>query len=332
MFCDRVKMLDFSASEVHPLGRFIRWAGLENRFLSRMVTEHNTLRLGSEVQILIMPEPEYDIRAKVHALTRVAATLYSPRFERDPQKGLEMWETDGICSTLMLHMDGVDIAVDRQQGDICMGSPLKIFLPLHGEAMDARVRHALLERLARWLMDDLSHINGRKTDPLVHLKAANIVAALLEAKPESISWVLETYGILDINITNEDDIITETQGTASQGSRIPETQVLPPSGRPVGSLQVEGSLTNTTMIADSIILFQVFEILIGHGCVPDYSSGNWLALRKDPRGLQVNARLVRDRGFRHSLQRLHRSLHHAAYRPRLSPGRAVARKRPKFLL
>lgn len=66
-FRDMVKTLDFSMQEVHDLEPFIRWACLEDRYLSRMVQETPDLGFGEKFRVL---DPRYELKRKAHGLVR----------------------------------------------------------------------------------------------------------------------------------------------------------------------------------------------------------------------------------------------------------------------
>jgi hypothetical protein len=73
-FCDKVKTLDFSDREVRSLEPFLKWAGLEDRYISRLVKETTTLGSGDKFPI---SEQRYDIRKKAHGLLRCGPSLHS---------------------------------------------------------------------------------------------------------------------------------------------------------------------------------------------------------------------------------------------------------------
>lgn len=66
-FRNLFKTLDFTMQEVHDLELFIRWADLQNRYLSQMVEEVPHLGSGDKFRV---SEPRYDLRKKAHGLVR----------------------------------------------------------------------------------------------------------------------------------------------------------------------------------------------------------------------------------------------------------------------
>lgn len=66
-FKDLVNTLDFSHQEVCRLRPFIKWAKLEDRYISRCVVEESRTEGGRELPI---SSPERDVRMKSHGLLR----------------------------------------------------------------------------------------------------------------------------------------------------------------------------------------------------------------------------------------------------------------------
>jgi hypothetical protein len=66
-FSDQAKFLDFSMDLIRDLEQFIRWARLENRYLSNAVRDISSVDLSSTRPI---SHPSLGIRNKAHALVR----------------------------------------------------------------------------------------------------------------------------------------------------------------------------------------------------------------------------------------------------------------------
>jgi hypothetical protein len=66
-FRDKAKFLDFSLDEVRQLKPFLKWAGLEERYLSATVKEVTAMEGDGQGPI---SSPERDIKKKAHALFR----------------------------------------------------------------------------------------------------------------------------------------------------------------------------------------------------------------------------------------------------------------------
>ncbi|KAK1761584.1 hypothetical protein QBC47DRAFT_409582 [Echria macrotheca] len=206
-FRNVAKTLDFTMEEVHDLEPFISWAGLGNRYLSRMVEEVPDLGSGEKFRV---SEPRYNLKKKAHALVRIAKYIRSPRFSGNGQalydllRTSETWETDDISSRLTLTIDGQKHSIKLKHGDVYMTGedtqPLKIFIPHDEIAQDVCVQHNLPRKLVDWLM---MHHDGQSR-PSVSDRAVGIVKGLLNARLASIPKILMEEGIHDIDLGNRD--------------------------------------------------------------------------------------------------------------------------------
>ena len=68
LFGSRINLLDFDLAEVRALKPALVWAGLEDRYLSRLVQETTSL-VDSSAKYAVS-EPRYDIRMKAHGVLR----------------------------------------------------------------------------------------------------------------------------------------------------------------------------------------------------------------------------------------------------------------------
>ncbi|KAK0610737.1 hypothetical protein B0T14DRAFT_487161 [Immersiella caudata] len=239
LFRDKVKTLDFSMSEVHAMDQLIRGTRLEHRFLSRKVAENATLQSGIDFPL---SEARYDISAKAHALTRIAATFRSPRFEAGPGDLYDLLrrsqtrETDGISSTLSLHMDGRKTAVHLEESEVYIndssGSNLKFYIPHDEASLDVCIQHALPLKLAQWLMTDPdSDVDSVSNTGTVRVGDDVVAAmtALINAKLASVSRVLEKLGIIDIDLPNDDSNIASEPPLVNAPAPNSDLNTLPPT-------------------------------------------------------------------------------------------------------
>ncbi|KAK0611985.1 hypothetical protein B0T14DRAFT_531382 [Immersiella caudata] len=206
-FRDVVKTLDFTMEEVHELELFIRWAGLQNLYLSQMVEEVPDVGSGKKFRV---SEPRYDLRYKAHGLVRVAKYFRSPRFQGNGQalydllRDSETWETDDISARLSLTVNGKTHSIKLKQGDVYMSgedtSPLKIFIPHEETAQDVCIQQTLPQKFVKWLMDPLDESRVPVND-----RAVGIVKGLLNARLRSIPSILTQEGIHEIELEDRDD-------------------------------------------------------------------------------------------------------------------------------
>ncbi|KAK0705518.1 hypothetical protein B0H67DRAFT_558107 [Lasiosphaeris hirsuta] len=200
-FRNKISMLDFTLGDVRKLKPFLRWAGLEDRYLSHMVRETPVLGEGDKFQV---SDQRFDIRRKAHGFLRLAAHYRSPRFEADGQalydllRASETWETDGISSKLSIFIGGATFTVELEQSDVFIDEasvPIKIYIPHDDGAQDVCIQKSLPDKLVEWMMKDTSNGEAPRT---VDADAVGIVTGLLNARVASIGKILDKNGIADI--------------------------------------------------------------------------------------------------------------------------------------
>lgn len=77
-FAGKAKFLDFSIDELRTLQPFIAWAGLGQRYLSKMIKEISSVGEGSKRPI---SSPDRDVRTKARALLRSVFGVFEWRTE-----------------------------------------------------------------------------------------------------------------------------------------------------------------------------------------------------------------------------------------------------------
>ncbi|KAK6958355.1 hypothetical protein Daesc_001154 [Daldinia eschscholtzii] len=206
IFHDRVKILDFTVNEVVKLKPLIKWAGIENRYLSRSIQETSVLDPGFKVPI---SDPTEDIRRKAYGLLRIAAHFQSPRIVGDGQELYDLlrnsctWETQNISTTLVLSIgsETVSQVIDRGLVHIDDTDGLEIYVPHDEDLRDQAYLSILPNRLAKWIM----------TDPITKLKneidssMALLIHGVLMAKPRKVDYYLTENGIVEVTIPEQDD-------------------------------------------------------------------------------------------------------------------------------
>ncbi|KAK3936617.1 hypothetical protein QBC46DRAFT_461396 [Diplogelasinospora grovesii] len=217
-FGGRVKMLDFTLSEVRQLRPFLEWPGLETRYLSRLVRVDSVLDSGTQWPV---SDRRFDIRTKAHGLLRVAVHFKSPRTQQDTEslyhllRRSQTWETDGISSKLHLIMDGEFITAQVQHGEAHIHEDdreLKVYIPHDEETQDVSIQSTLQERLVQWIMTDpQTRVPGD-----VDIAAVAVVKGLLNAKIDSVSRILANTGIIDVDIPDAE--LEEESSTALIGA------------------------------------------------------------------------------------------------------------------
>ncbi|KAI1480176.1 hypothetical protein F4774DRAFT_379917 [Daldinia eschscholtzii] len=206
IFHDRVKTLDFTVNEVVKLKPLIKWAGIENRYLSGSIQETSVLDPGLKVPI---SDPTEDIRRKAYGLFRIAAHFQSPRIVGDGQELYDLlrnsctWETQNISTTLVLSIgsETASQVIDRGLVHIDDTDGLEIYVPHDEDLRDQAYLSILPNRLAKWIM----------TDPITKLKnevdssMALLIHGVLIAKHRKVDYYLTENGIVEVTIPEQDN-------------------------------------------------------------------------------------------------------------------------------
>lgn len=216
-FRELLQTLDFSLSEICRLRPFITWAGLENRYLSKLVKEVSRLEGGVAQPISRLRRA---VRMKAYGLLRIAAGFNSPRYDTD-RAGLydllcrtTTLETEGISSRLVLEQNGLsnEIEVSKSELHITLeDNSLTVYVPKDDNAQDICFKSKLPRRLAGWFMTDPATGKAGKIDDSL----INVINAVLDCRIPAVDSILKEEGIPEINIPDrkEDDATTRASYT-----------------------------------------------------------------------------------------------------------------------
>ncbi|KAL1877359.1 hypothetical protein VTK73DRAFT_8654 [Phialemonium thermophilum] len=230
-FAGLAKFLDFSMDEIRTLGPFVRWAGLEERYLSRAVKEITSADYESTRPI---SSPSRDVKQKAHALVRVAATYKSPRVRGGCEelyallRRAKTLETDKITAELLLSQDGRQLRVEKDAATLHIregASELTIYVPRDRRAQEICFTSKLPRCLYEWLMTDPT---TRISDTLSP-EAINVVQSVLSVKEFALSEVLDEHGISSIDIPDlhtedaqqDDDIVDRASPAPGTDTPLP---------------------------------------------------------------------------------------------------------------
>ncbi|KAK1753770.1 hypothetical protein QBC47DRAFT_303960 [Echria macrotheca] len=206
-FAGVASFLDCSLQELHTLQPFIQWAGLGNRYLSASVKEITSADRESTRSI---SSSHRDIKAKAHALLRIAAFFNSPRtlsslgelytFLRNSR----ILETDRIQAELLLtqgnrvhRVEKDSVLVHIQEAD----NGLTVYVPRDERSQEVCFNSKLPKTICEWLM----------TDPTTQIRdhipaqALTAVQSVLNAKPFALDDILDQHGIGEVNVPNIND-------------------------------------------------------------------------------------------------------------------------------
>ncbi|KAH6874160.1 hypothetical protein B0T10DRAFT_587961 [Thelonectria olida] len=203
-FRNKAKLLAFSMDEVRCLQPFLKWIGLEHRYLSRMVKE---IFYADKTSTRPISQPNRDIRLKAHALLRIAVVFDSPRAVNTEEafysllRSCETFETDSIITLLQLPQGlGKPIIVEKTNGialQIDDGQDsLKIFVPRRKRDREACFHSKLPQHLFEWMM-----CYPTKRVPIEGVKA---VQAVLTASSCALSDILDESGISSVSIPRKE--------------------------------------------------------------------------------------------------------------------------------
>lgn len=204
IFGRRVKVLDFTTNEVCQLRPFIKWAGLEDRYLSRLVKETSVLNSGVKVPISDLTQ---DISKKAYGLLRIASNFNSPRIKGNGQEFYDLlrksrtWETEKISTTLVVSIDGQTVTeeVDRGEVHIDDANGLDIYVPHDEGRRDDAYLTNVPNRLAKWIMTDPETRTHRDVDT----NAAFLIQGILSAKVSQLDRYLNEHGVIEAAIPEQ---------------------------------------------------------------------------------------------------------------------------------
>ncbi|KAI5460375.1 hypothetical protein BGZ63DRAFT_387163 [Mariannaea sp. PMI_226] len=206
-FQDKITLLDFdNLEDVRRLKPFFEWVGLQNRYLSRSVTERTSISSDSGRP---MSTHNRDLKRKAYYIARVAATFNSPRFENpgqlyDQLRTMTVMEVDGISSVLEMSQSRqkfqVQVATANEHIDDTLEN-LTIYVPKDRRAQELCFGSVLPRKFAAWLMrHPISHIQET-----VEVDAVNALTSIFACEQSVLDDILEDQGIIQVSFENEDN-------------------------------------------------------------------------------------------------------------------------------
>ncbi|KAH7361082.1 hypothetical protein BKA65DRAFT_494597 [Rhexocercosporidium sp. MPI-PUGE-AT-0058] len=223
-FRDKVRMLDLSLSEIQRLQPFLKWTGLESRYLSLTVKEGSDI---SRAGCMPLHDPRKEIPPKAHALYRIAKHFDSPRIQSanhnlyDTFRNTSLWTANRIFTTLELAQDGEShyFEVPDQNGgkvhiedDLPIG--LRIYVPRDARAQEISYLSALQRRLLGWIMTPPS---SSTPSNCLNPAALSILKSVLIAHRFTLESSLEEEGIGIVDF--EDDFEEEIDADSTFQAR-----------------------------------------------------------------------------------------------------------------
>ncbi|KAK2776158.1 INO80 chromatin remodeling complex protein [Colletotrichum kahawae] len=247
LFEKKIKMLAFTLPEVARLRPFLKWTGLEERYLSVSVKATTSL-LEAGATPFIRPNLRIGDRASV--FVSVAVHFGSPRARSRGDysklysilRFLEFHETYAISLDLSLAQDGVSHVVRENRPTLHMSDNplglLTIFLPRNVDDQDYIFSNLLPQRLFEWIMTDPT----TKALQSISDEGIDATRSILLAPIRRLDMALEGNGIVaaaiesifEFSVKNDSSTATTLTKThpqdSSNNSRRPSSWVAPVLG------------------------------------------------------------------------------------------------------
>ncbi|KAH8698523.1 hypothetical protein BGW36DRAFT_376264 [Talaromyces proteolyticus] len=205
LFSGKSNILDFEVNDILRLEPFLRWTGLESRYLSRSVKEISGLCSGDSQRLVAH---DRDIALKAHGLLRIAVHFGSPRVQSGEQpfydelKKIEVRETDGISSQLHLSQDGRVIKVEMNRSELHLQDHqdgLKIYIPRDEDMQYQCFLDRMPKALLEWIMTDPKTGICEKFND----KAINAICTVIQAQNKYISETMNRAGIMSVETPDD---------------------------------------------------------------------------------------------------------------------------------
>ncbi|KAJ2988191.1 hypothetical protein NUW58_g4109 [Xylaria curta] len=207
-------ILDFSLNEVHRLGPFLEWAGLNERLLSAYIT-----RDISEVGMAEnAPESQNDIKSKAYSLCRIAVYVESPRAE-DPKllykvlRNFKIFESPPADSQWYLTEGGITWNINNSKAMISFNDsePDTVVIYIPTDASDRKIcfLYHLPLFFLNWMDGDRDLIKVGDGHPVVAL-----IAAVLNTDPSSAELLLDREGVTRLEFPADSENQVQVGGSA----------------------------------------------------------------------------------------------------------------------
>ncbi|KAM0421093.1 hypothetical protein ACHAPT_011164 [Fusarium lateritium] len=266
MFKPLVKTLDFDLDQVRRLGPTLNWLGLEARYLSEAVREISRVEGPSNEPL---SAPERSIKPRAHALYRIAHHYNSPRLNEGAEslyttlKNAQVYETDGIATTLSIEQDGQEISYEKDRSDLNIEEvegQLNIFVPRDKRSQESCYARKLPRGLFKWLM---TPSDGNRVT--LDEKGLRIMASVLNSSRFVVPEILEDEGIAAGEL--EDDYEESPDPEEAQAFQAIEEPRAVDKTHVVQESHVVGDFANTS-VEDPIATLALAETEAGETSVP----------------------------------------------------------------
>ncbi|EHK18343.1 uncharacterized protein TRIVIDRAFT_47475 [Trichoderma virens Gv29-8] len=218
-FRQKIRTLGFTFDEIHALGPVIRWLGLEERYLSRLVTETSKVEESDRVLNYSLSR---NIESRARALCRVAKHFNSPKWRTteefqelyDMLKKAKVFETDKISCLQIVQQGGKQYSHEISRSEFHLEETdvgLDIFVPQEKKSQALCLARALPARLFEWM----TTVPSTKNSSSINDRSHSLVKDILKEDSDIYNQILLAEGIVDIDIEDEDVSDEEDSTTAS---------------------------------------------------------------------------------------------------------------------
>ncbi|KAH0527319.1 hypothetical protein TsFJ059_002332 [Trichoderma semiorbis] len=222
-FRNQIKTLGFTFDELHSLGPVIRWLGLEERYLSRLVTE--TSKVEDDDRVL-NHSLSHNIESRARALCRIAKHFNSPRWRTAEEihnlyyllKQAKVFETDKISCVQVVQQGDRSYyhEISRSKFHLEESSAgLDIFVPQEKKSRALCLARDLPSRLFEWMTTSGSTKNPSSANDRKH----SLVKDILKEDSDIYNQILLEEGIVDIDIEDEETFDEEDSVSTSSTRR-----------------------------------------------------------------------------------------------------------------
>ncbi|KAL3476148.1 hypothetical protein BJX99DRAFT_270598 [Aspergillus californicus] len=253
-FSGKAKILDFDVDDTARLEPFIRWTGLDSRYLSSTVKEISAL-CGDSHRPLSSPGRE--IAPKAHGLLRIAVHFKSPRVKKGEQafydqlKNIIVRETDGISSEVHLNQDGKDIKVECSKSELHLQdaeSGLTVYVPEDEGAQYLCFLDKVAPALLEWILTD--PVTGICEQPAV--RAQDAVSKVLQAESRYVALTLERAGIMNVDTVDDSSSSEPEPDIPNRPSTALDTPGLPQDDRQSTSWETGSRTVYEESVSDDV--------------------------------------------------------------------------------
>ncbi|KAL7954137.1 hypothetical protein V8C34DRAFT_320194 [Trichoderma compactum] len=207
-FRQKIKTLDITFDELHLLGPIIKWLGLEENYLSRLVTETSNVEDDDRV---LNHSLTRTIESRAHALCRIAKHFNSPRWRTTEElhnlysllKQAKVFETDNISCVQIVQQGGQSYhhEISRSKFHLEEGvSGLDIFVPREKKSRALCLARDLPARLFEWMTtsdSETKHCSGSD-------RSHSLVKDILKEDSDIYNQILLEEGIVNVNVEDDD--------------------------------------------------------------------------------------------------------------------------------